>query len=98
LLGIERGGEIVAAMASAPALHSRWQAYKGEARIARAGKLQVSNVEKLKDSMVFSTGTGEQGFFRTKAHTEIPGCGAKQRRLAGSGNTCWWRKARSKRL
>src|ERR1700758_2802426 len=30
LLGIERGGEIVAAMASAPGLHSRWPACKGQ--------------------------------------------------------------------
>src|SRR6266404_4714899 len=58
LLGIERGGEIVAAMASAPALQSRWQAYKGEGAYREGRKLQVSNVEKLKDSMVFSTGTG----------------------------------------
>jgi histidinol-phosphatase len=58
LLGIERGGEIVAAMASAPGLHSRWQAYKGEGAYREGRKLQVSNVEKLKDSMVFSTGTG----------------------------------------
>jgi len=58
LLGIERGGEIVAAMASAPGLRSRWQAYKGEGAYREGRKLQVSNVEKLKDSMVFSTGTG----------------------------------------
>jgi histidinol-phosphatase len=58
LMGIERGGEIVAAMSSAPGLHSRWQAYKGEGAFRDGRKLQVSNVEKLKDSMVFSTGTG----------------------------------------
>jgi histidinol-phosphatase len=58
LLGIERDGEIVAAMVSAPALQSRWQAYKGEGAYREGRKLQVSNVEKLKDAMVFSTGTG----------------------------------------
>jgi histidinol-phosphatase len=58
LMGIERDGEIVAAMASAPGLHSRWQAYKGEGATRDGRKLQVSGVEKLKDSMVFSTGTG----------------------------------------
>jgi len=58
LMGIERDGEIVAAMASAPGLHSRWQAYKGEGAYRDGRKLQVSSVEKLKDSMVFSTGTG----------------------------------------
>jgi histidinol-phosphatase len=58
LMGIEFNGEIVAAMASAPGLHSRWQAYKGEGAFRDGRKLQVSSVEKLKDSMVFSTGTG----------------------------------------
>jgi len=58
LMGIERAGEIVAAVATAPALHSRWQAYKGEGAYRDGRKLQVSGVEKLKDSMVFSTGTG----------------------------------------
>jgi len=58
LIAIERSGEIVAAMVSAPALHSRWQAYQGEGAYREGRKLQVSNVEKLKDSMVFSTGSG----------------------------------------
>src|SRR5258706_13992916 len=58
LMGIEREGEIVAAMASAPGLHSRWQAYKGEGAYRDGRKLQVSSVEKLRDAMVFSTGTG----------------------------------------
>lgn len=58
LIAIERSEEIVAAMASAPALQSRWQAYKGEGAYRQGRKLQVSNVEKLQDSMVFSTGTG----------------------------------------
>jgi len=58
LLWIERDGEIVAAMASAPALQSRWQAYKGEGSYRDERRLQVSNVEKLQDAMVFSTGTG----------------------------------------
>ena len=58
LLGIERDGEIVAAMASAPALRSRWQAYKGEGSYRDGRRLQVSSIERLQDSMVFSTGTG----------------------------------------
>jgi histidinol-phosphatase len=58
LLGIERDGEIVAAMVSAPALGSRWQAYRGEGAYRGTKKLHVSNVARLKDSMVFSTGTG----------------------------------------
>jgi histidinol-phosphatase len=58
LLGIESDGEIVAAMASAPGLHSRWEAYRGEGAFRGENKLRVSNVAKLGESMVFSTGTG----------------------------------------
>src|SRR6202030_873108 len=58
LLGIEREGEIVAAMDRAPALRARWRAYKGEGAFREGRKLLVSNVGRLKDSMVFSTGTG----------------------------------------
>ena len=58
LMGVENCGEIVAAMASAPELHSRWEAYRGEGAYRGEKKLRVSSVEKLKDAMVFSTGTG----------------------------------------
>jgi len=58
LLGIEHDGGIVAAMASAPGLGSRWQAYRGEGAYREGRRLRVSSVSKLKDSMVFSTGTG----------------------------------------
>ncbi|HKF25480.1 MAG TPA: inositol monophosphatase family protein [Candidatus Acidoferrum sp.] len=58
LLGVENSGEIVAAMASAPGLHSRWEAYRGQGAYRGEKKLRVSDVEKLGDSMVFSTGTG----------------------------------------
>src|SRR5215475_13799234 len=58
LMGIEHDGGIVAAMASAPGLGSRWQAYRGEGAYREGRRLRVSSVSKLKDSMVFSTGTG----------------------------------------
>ena len=58
LLGIESDGEIVAAIVEAPALRSRWWAYRGEGAYREGVKLQVSDVARLKDSMVFSTGTG----------------------------------------
>jgi len=45
-------------MASAPGLHSRWEAYSGEGAYRGDKKLCVSNVAKLSESMVFSTGTG----------------------------------------
>lgn len=65
LMAIEQGNEIVAAMVSAPGLHSRWWAYRGEGAyradegVSREGtKLCVSNVERLSKAMVFTTGTG----------------------------------------
>jgi len=58
LMGIERDGEIVAAMASAPGLRSRWWAYKGEGAYRDGVKLHVSDTAALNKSMVFSTGTG----------------------------------------
>jgi histidinol-phosphatase len=58
LLGIERDGEIVAGMVSAPALGSRWWAYLGEGAYRNGQKLQVSKVAQLTEAMVFTTGTG----------------------------------------
>jgi|SRR5579864_224084 len=58
LMGVEHDGEILAAMVSAPGLHSRWWAYRGEGSYRDGKRLHVSNVDKLKDSMVFTTGTG----------------------------------------
>ncbi|HWZ99491.1 MAG TPA: inositol monophosphatase family protein [Candidatus Dormibacteraeota bacterium] len=58
LMGIEKDGEIVAAMVSAPGLHSRWWAYKGEGAYRDGVQLHVSDTPVLAKSMVFSTGTG----------------------------------------
>jgi histidinol-phosphatase len=58
LLGIEQNGEIIAGMASAPGLRSRWWAYRGEGAYRDGKKIHVSNVGKLKDAMIFTTGTG----------------------------------------
>jgi histidinol-phosphatase len=58
LLGIERDGEIVAGMVSAPALGSRWWAYRGEGAFRNGQKIQVSQVARLSEAMVFTTGTG----------------------------------------
>src|SRR6266700_8210942 len=58
LLGIESNGEIVAAMVSAPGLHSRWWAYRGEGAYRDGTQLHVSNVTSLGKAMVFTTGTG----------------------------------------
>src|SRR5216684_8524952 len=58
LMGIESNGEIVAGMASAPALGSRWWAYRGEGAYRNGKRIHVSNVAKLSEAMVFTTGTG----------------------------------------
>jgi histidinol-phosphatase len=58
LMGIEKNGEIVAAFVSAPGLHSRWWAYKGEGAYRDGVRLRVSVTQVLAESMVFSTGTG----------------------------------------
>src|SRR5882762_4308312 len=58
LLAIERDGEIVAGMASAPGLASRWWAYRGEGAYRNGKRIHVSSVAKLSEAMVFSTGTG----------------------------------------
>src|SRR6202140_3926819 len=58
LLGIERDGEIVAGMASAPGLGGRWWAYRGEGAFRNGTRIHVSNIARLSESMVFTTGTG----------------------------------------
>ena len=58
LLGIEREGEIVAGMASAPALGVRWWAYRGDGAYRNGHRIHVSQITQLSDSMVFTTGTG----------------------------------------
>src|SRR5437660_12494262 len=58
LMGIESNGEIVAAMVSAPGLHSRWWAYRGEGAYRDEKRVHVSNVTSLGKAMVFTTGTG----------------------------------------
>jgi histidinol-phosphatase len=58
LLAIERDGEIVAGMASAPGLGSRWWAYRGEGAFRNGARIHVSNVPRLNEAMVFTTGTG----------------------------------------
>jgi histidinol-phosphatase len=58
LMGIESSGEIVAGMVSAPGLHSRWWAYRGEGAYGDGKRLHVSTVSSLSEAMVFTTGTG----------------------------------------
>ena len=57
LLGIEQKGEIVAGIASAPALHSRWWGYRGQGAYRDGKALHVSRVARLSEAMIFTTGT-----------------------------------------
>jgi histidinol-phosphatase len=58
LLGIEWNGEIVAGVASAPALGTRWWAYRGEGAFRNGQRIHVSDTAQLSKAMVFTTGTG----------------------------------------
>jgi len=58
LLAIERDGEIIAGMVSAPAQGARWYAYRGEGAYRDGKRLRVSNAEELSRAMVFTSGTG----------------------------------------
>ena len=58
LLGIELDGEIVAGIASAPALGARWWAYRGEGAFRNGQRIHVSDTTQLSEAMVFTTGTG----------------------------------------
>src|SRR5215472_6701449 len=58
LLGIEKDGEIVAGLASAPGLNTRWWAYRGEGAFRNGKPIHVSNVTTLGSVIVFTNGTG----------------------------------------
>src|ERR1700722_19577047 len=58
LLGIEHRGEIVAGMVSAPALKTRWFAYRGGGAFRDGKKIHASNVSQLSEARIFPTATG----------------------------------------
>jgi histidinol-phosphatase len=58
LMGIELNGEIVAGMASAPALGARWWAYRGEGAFRNGKRIHVSSIDSFNRAMIFTTGTG----------------------------------------
>jgi len=58
LMGIESNGEIVAAMVSAPGLHSRWWAYRGEGAYRDGTRLHRFERDQPGQSNGFYTGTG----------------------------------------
>lgn len=55
LLALEVDGEIVVGVASAPALHRRWWAAKGEGAHTPAGRIHVSRVHRVEDASISTT-------------------------------------------
>ena len=71
LIALERDGEIVAGVASAPALGHRWWAARGEGAFADGAPIEVSKIARLADAYVSTTS------FRN-----FPGFGALAGRVA----------------
>jgi histidinol-phosphatase len=83
LLGIEKDGEIVAGMSSAPALQTRWWAYRGEGAYRNGKRIHVSNSPTLSVSMVFSTGTGPKKSMAQREKLRRLADAAKNGRMLG---------------
>ena len=77
LIALERHGEIVVGVASAPALHRRWWAARGAGAFADGERIRVSRVSALEDALLCYTSL--------TAFDEY-GLGAQFRTLAGR---CW---------
>jgi histidinol-phosphatase len=83
LLGIEHHGEIVAGMVSAPALGTRWSAYRGEGAFRDDKKIHVSKIARLSESMIFTTGTGSKKNAEDRATLRRLADAAKNSRALG---------------
>jgi histidinol-phosphatase len=83
LLGIEYQGEIVAGMVSAPALGTRWSAYRGEGAFRDGKKIHVSKIATLRESMIFTTGTGSKKNAEDRATLRRLADAAKNSRALG---------------
>jgi histidinol-phosphatase len=53
LLALERAGEVVLGVISAPAMHERWHAVRGQGAWSGTRRLHVSAVSRLSDSQLF---------------------------------------------
>lgn len=60
LLAIEVGGDVVAGVASAPALHARWRAARGAGAFRDHRRLAVSSARSLGDALLFHGNLGAQ--------------------------------------
>src|SRR5579863_5536032 len=83
LLGIELNGEIVAGMCSAPALGTRWWAYRGEGAYRNGKRIHVSKVDTLAKAMIFTTGTGPKKNPAMRAKLRLLADTAKSGRAIG---------------
>src|SRR2546426_728938 len=61
LLAIEAEGEVVAGVASAPALGARWHAARGSGAFSGTRRLRVSEVGDLREAMLFHCDLGSGG-------------------------------------
>jgi histidinol-phosphatase len=63
LLAIESDGEVVAGVASAPALGARWHAARGSGAFRDGRRIRVSRIDALEQAMLFhgNLGPGEAG-------------------------------------
>jgi histidinol-phosphatase len=102
LIAVERGGELVASVVSAPALRQRWHAALGHGAVTRdhagARAIHVSHVEALADAqLVYSTfARMERGGF-AGALTSLTAAAWRDRALATSGAIASWRRALPRR-
>jgi histidinol-phosphatase len=55
LLALEREGELVVSLVSAPELHRRWWAVRGEGAFANGERCRVSSVGRIEDAAVSTT-------------------------------------------
>ena len=83
LLAIEREGEVVAGMISAPALGARWWAYRGQGAWRDGRALRVSKVAKLSEAMIFTAGTGPGNDFGRRGNMRRVEDAARRSRSMG---------------
>jgi len=55
LLALEREGEVAVSLVSAPALHRRWWAVRGEGAFAEGARCAVSRVPRIEDAAISTT-------------------------------------------
>src|SRR5205814_5691845 len=97
LLAIESGGEVVAGVASAPALGARWHAARGSGAFRDRQRMMVSRIASLERATLFhgNLGSGEggppPGIAGLIARVErTRGFRSEERRVGKEGRVRWW--------